>query len=116
MQCKKCDMDSLGYELDEAYIWDGLEITEQYIELTEIDNDQANLGQQYGFTYTLAPSLILPLFLFTYHIRFGLNQTWLTLTKSIEKYSNNYTIQHIYYFIVNSIKQIWYCKYYYFFL
>ena len=103
-------MDSLGYELDEAYIWDGLEITEQYIDSTEIDNDQPNLGLQYGFTYTLAPSLILPPFLFTYLIRFGLSQTWLTLTKSIEKYSNNYTISNLCtmntYFMVDSMKQI----------
>ena len=40
---------------------------------------------------------LLPLFLFTCLIRFVLNQTWLTLTKSIEKYSNNYTIQYLHY-------------------
>ena len=40
---------------------------------------------------------ILPLFLFTYRIRFIINQTWLTLTKSIEKSSTNYTIQHMHY-------------------
>ena len=63
-------MDSLGYELDDAYIWDRLEITEQYIDSTEIDNNQPNLGLQYGFTYTLPLSLILPPFLFTYRISY----------------------------------------------
>ena len=40
-------------------------------------------------------SLLLPPYLFTCRIRFVPSQTWPTLTKSIEKYSNNYTY-HIY--------------------
>jgi hypothetical protein len=40
------------------------------------------------------------------------------LIKSVQKYSNNYIIQHMHYqiyFMVDSMKQIWYYKYYYFF-
>ena len=64
--------------------------------------------------------VVLPSFLFTSRIRFVLSQTWLTLTKSIEKYSHNYTIQYMHYqHILHGgfeMKQIRYCKCYYFFL
>ena len=36
-------------------------------------------------------------FLFTYCIEFVPSQTWLTLIKSVERYNNNYTIQHMHY-------------------
>ena len=51
--------------------------------------------------------LLLP-FLFGWPIRFGLSQIWLTLIKYIEKYSDNYTIQHLHYqlyFMIDSMNK-----------